>query len=417
MDTNYSGFQDSASQLPTPNIKYHFPYFTLAEVEQLSDKQRGKLSISQEEKLRQQSCGFIEAVGAKIGFPRRTIATAQNLYHRFHLFFLRKDFNDNDISLAALYVSSKMHDTLKKPKEILMVAYVVRFPELAAKSRSIMGEIEMDAATVEHDKQRLLAVERLILETICFNFTSRMPFPYVIKIGRAFGGAVILHDILSFAERMYSDQEIDETGLASDYRQVRISSRQDNPHFVKCDSTSHRTVVNLEYPPHVIALGCLYLAALLSSFEQGTSPDRPGYHSSHQIAATLGKPGQWEQQFQAQIQDLQEIAHAIIDLLIMASQNPYANTSPTTPSSPSPHMPRNQHQPAAVHAQLPPVPYKTDQLIRLKIVMRESEYPPRERESSISNQLHLEKEASLLGRNEGIVRFLFGPPGFADDGV
>lgn len=98
--------------------------------------------------------------------PRRTIATAQNLYHRFHLFFLRKDFNDNvgtdclavtrdlrgthllpqDISLAALYVSSKMHDTLKKPKEILMVAYVVRFPELAAKSRSIMGEIEMDAA-------------------------------------------------------------------------------------------------------------------------------------------------------------------------------------------------------------------------------------------------------------------------------
>ncbi|KAI0947132.1 hypothetical protein AcV7_009638 [Taiwanofungus camphoratus] len=207
MDTNYSGFQDSASQLPTPNIKYHFPYFTPAEVEQLSDKQRGKLSISQEEKLRQQSCGFIEAVGAKIGFPRRTIATAQNLYHRFHLFFLRKDFNDNvgtdclavtrdlrgthllpqDISLAALYVSSKMHDTLKKPKEILMVAYVVRFPELAAKSRSIMGEIEMDAATVEHDKQRLLAVERLILETICFNFTSRMPFPYVIKIGRAFG--------------------------------------------------------------------------------------------------------------------------------------------------------------------------------------------------------------------------------------
>ncbi|KAI0917352.1 hypothetical protein AcW2_007503 [Taiwanofungus camphoratus] len=382
MDTNYSGFQDSASQLPTPNIKYHFPYFTLAEVEQLSDKQRGKLSISQEEKLRQQSCGFIEAVGAKIGFPRRTIATAQNLYHRFHLFFLRKDFNDNDISLAALYVSSKMHDTLKKPKEILMVAYVVRFPELAAKSRSIMGEIEMDAATVEHDKQRLLAVERLILETICFNFTSRMPFPYVIKIGRAFGAT---KKLTKLAWRLTID--------------------------------SHRTVVNLEYPPHVIALGCLYLAALLSSFEQGTSPDRPGYHSSHQIAATLGKPGQWEQQFQAQIQDLQEIAHAIIDLLIMASQNPYANTSPTTPSSPSPHMPRNQHQPAAVHAQLPPVPYKTDQLIRLKIVMRESEYPPRERESSISNQLHLEKEASLLGRNEGIVRFLFGPPGFADDGV
>jgi hypothetical protein len=41
---------------------------------------------------------------------------------------------------------------------------------------------------VEHDRQRLLAVERLLLETVCFNFTSRMPFPYVIKIGRALGG-------------------------------------------------------------------------------------------------------------------------------------------------------------------------------------------------------------------------------------
>jgi CTD kinase subunit beta len=37
---------------------------------------------------------------------------------------------------------------------------------------------------VESERQRLLTIERLILETICFNFTSRMAFPYVIKIGR-----------------------------------------------------------------------------------------------------------------------------------------------------------------------------------------------------------------------------------------
>lgn len=110
-----------------------------------------------------------------------------------------------DVALAALYVSSKMHDTLKKPREILMVAYAVRFPELAAKSKSVAGEIDMDPAvsyscffqfsydltmwkTVEHDRQRLLAVERLILETVSFNFTSRLPFPYVIKAGRALRG-------------------------------------------------------------------------------------------------------------------------------------------------------------------------------------------------------------------------------------
>ena len=42
---------------------------------------------------------------------------------------------------------------------------------------------------MENDRQRLLAVERLILETICFNFTARMPFPYVIKLGKQLKGA------------------------------------------------------------------------------------------------------------------------------------------------------------------------------------------------------------------------------------
>ncbi len=99
--------------------------------------------------------------------PRKTIATAQNLYHRFHLFFPRKDFGyqvhfplcilnhylsrtSQDVTLAALYVSSKMHDTLKKPREILMASYTVRFPEQAAKSKSIVGEIDMDPAVRLH---------------------------------------------------------------------------------------------------------------------------------------------------------------------------------------------------------------------------------------------------------------------------
>lgn len=57
----------SPSQLPASFSKYHHPYFTSAEVQYLSEKQRGKLSATQEEKARQQACGFIEAVGSKIG--------------------------------------------------------------------------------------------------------------------------------------------------------------------------------------------------------------------------------------------------------------------------------------------------------------------------------------------------------------
>lgn len=66
MDTaNYFPPQ-SPSQLPASHVKYHHPYFSPTEVEFLSEKQRGKLSAPQE-RLRQQACGFIEAVGLKSG--------------------------------------------------------------------------------------------------------------------------------------------------------------------------------------------------------------------------------------------------------------------------------------------------------------------------------------------------------------
>ena len=45
---------------------------------------------------------------------------------------------------------------------------------------------------MEHDRQRLLAIERLVVETICFNFNTRLPFPYVIKISKEFGGVSTL---------------------------------------------------------------------------------------------------------------------------------------------------------------------------------------------------------------------------------
>lgn len=86
-----------------------------------------------------------------------------------------------------------------------------------------------------------------------------------------------------------------------------------------------------------------------------------------------------------------------------------ANTSPSTPSSP--HPARNPH--ASSHAQQALlVPYKPDQLMRLKIVMRETEHAPRPRDSGWADA-QAEAEAMLLGRNEGTVRFLFAPAGVA----
>ena len=102
-------------------------------------------------------------------------------------------------------MSCKIHDTLKKTRDLLVASYGVRYPERAAKAKSMGGEIDIDPnvsliffsfvilvnreqKVLEGDRQRVLAIERLIVETICFNFNTRLPFPYVIKISRAFGG-------------------------------------------------------------------------------------------------------------------------------------------------------------------------------------------------------------------------------------
>ncbi|ESK95768.1 cyclin ctk2 [Moniliophthora roreri MCA 2997] len=371
----YSRHQ-SPSQLPAANSVYHRPYFTPLEVEILSEKQRGKMNATQEEKVRQSACAFLEAIGSRIGFPRKTTGTAQSLYHRFHLFFPRKDFNYFDVSLAALYVSTKMHDTLKKPRELLAVSYGIRYPELVGKSKSPSGEVDldtMDANLVEQDRQRILAVERLILETICFNFTSRMAFPYVIKIGRALG---VDKKLTKLAWRLAID--------------------------------SHRTLVPIQYPPHTVALGSIYVAALLSSLE--SDPNSSEAKNGQEIAQLLKQHGPWEARFHSHVEDLEAIAHTIVDLLIQGAQNPSANTSPRTPSSPSPHpSPRNQYlsSSSTQSTSTSSVPYKSDHLIRLKIAMRESDHPLLPRRSFQENE-----GENVLGRNEGTVRFLFEPPGF-----
>lgn len=43
-----------------------------------------------------------------------------------------------------MFVSAKMHDTLKKPRELLAVAYGIRFPDLAAKSKQHGGDVDLD---------------------------------------------------------------------------------------------------------------------------------------------------------------------------------------------------------------------------------------------------------------------------------
>lgn len=164
--------------------------------------------------------------------PRRTIATAQALYHRFHLYFSKKDFNyfvspyylevefdkqpdligclprrslrfDQDawhpqktsraygslLCCQISWASRKVQAPGRRDwswlygSSSMLSMWRCRFSSILSPKFHIFGQ-----QVVESDRQRLLAIERLILETICFNFKCRLPFSYVIKIGRQLRG-------------------------------------------------------------------------------------------------------------------------------------------------------------------------------------------------------------------------------------
>ena len=131
-----------------------------------------------------------------------------------------------------------------------------------------------------------------------------MPFPYIIKMSRSLRGTfqsrhsqsrhkpipTAPKKLSKFAWRLAIDR----------YVQRRVHCC---PILIR--ARSYRSLVNLSYPPHVVALACLYLAALLSSFEQGQVPAQAGLRNAHEIAKLLGDRGQWETQLQARVEDLE----------------------------------------------------------------------------------------------------------------
>lgn len=227
--------------------------------------------------------GFIQSVASRLGFPQRTIATAQQIYQRFHLFYPPSDFVLHEIAVASLFVAAKLNDTHKKPRDLLLASYALRFPQLikgggdatpagpsnpaqasaadepnfptlAGQKRKLtavpapsdpqtssprplamaigsVGETDIDPNILETDRKRLMALEKLILESLCFNFHSNanITLKMVIKLGR----------------RSKTSKSLIRTAW-------------------KVAADMFRTSAPMQYAPSVIAVAALYAAALLA---------------------------------------------------------------------------------------------------------------------------------------------------------
>ncbi|WWC60208.1 uncharacterized protein I303_102774 [Kwoniella dejecticola CBS 10117] len=378
----------AASSSSKAHVKHFKPYFSPVEVEKLSAKQRGKLSVSREEKVRQQACGFIDAVGIRCGFPRKTIATAQTLYMRFHLFFPYKDFNYVEVALSTLYVSSKLHDTIKKPREIILASFPIRYPNLIRKGTIDVATAEANG--LEHERKRVLACERLVLETMGFKFGVETGLRGVIKIGKKLG--------------------LDKALCQNAWKVA-----------VDC----HRTQAPLSFPPHITALGSIYTAALLlsetsKSPASGTLPSSDAGSTTH-IIAMLGKSGSWETEYSASSSHIDEIAHYLIDLYTtilstLPDNIPSAHTpSPVSPKEPNPAASQSTNPTTSSPTAFPLPLYWTSQtLTELKIQLRDRRPGAPAVNigwvaagSDLVSENEGDEAVEGMGKNEGTIRFLW----------
>lgn len=123
------------------------------------------------------------------------------------------------MAIATLLVSSKLEDTLKKLRDIQTAAYQIKAAQDGANPFA-----EPDQQTLDGDRARLIGIERLILETISFNFNLRSSgayptreasspssrnqdvFAYVLKLGRVLGGEYHFQALVSIIAEMLALQ-------------------------------------------------------------------------------------------------------------------------------------------------------------------------------------------------------------------
>ncbi|CEJ89938.1 Putative C-type cyclin [[Torrubiella] hemipterigena] len=134
---------------------------------------------AREDNYRLQGVQLIENVREHLKLPVRTFDTACTYYHKFRLNFRDAEYNYQDAALASLFVACKVEDTIKKSRDILAAAYIVKNPDKA---------VATDDKIFEQPGKVVIGLERLILETIGFDFRTRYPQKLLVKVVRSILG-------------------------------------------------------------------------------------------------------------------------------------------------------------------------------------------------------------------------------------
>ncbi|KAF7544267.1 hypothetical protein G7046_g9822 [Stylonectria norvegica] len=188
---------------------------------------------AREDNYRLQGVQLIDNVRENLQLPVRTFDTACTYFHKFRLNFRDAEYNYQDAALASLFVACKVEDTIKKSKDILAAAYNVKNPDKPTAS---------DDKIFEAPGKIIIGLERLILETIGFDFRTRYPQKLLAKVvrsivGREEDGKRFFATAYSVCTDMYKTfVPIKRTTFSMVMAVVELTARMTGDHVDKIDA-------------------------------------------------------------------------------------------------------------------------------------------------------------------------------------
>ncbi|KAJ4759955.1 Cyclin family protein [Rhynchospora pubera] len=233
-------------------------YYSRKDIEENSPSRLDGIDLKKETYLRKSYCTFLQDLGMRLKVPQVTIATAIVFCHRF---FLRQSHAKNDrrtIATVCMFLAGKVEETPRPLKDVILVSYeIINKKDADAVQRIKQREV------YEQQKELILLGERVVLSTLGFDLNVHHPYKPLVEAIKKFH--VAQNALAQVAWNFVND------GL--------------------------RTSLCLQFKPHHIAAGAIFLAAKFLKVKLPSEGDKV-----------------WWQEFDVTPRQLEEVSNQMLEL-------------------------------------------------------------------------------------------------------
>ncbi|CAH8345378.1 unnamed protein product [Eruca vesicaria subsp. sativa] len=233
-------------------------YFGRKEIEEDSPSRLDKIDLKKETYLRKSYCTFLQDLGMKLKVPQITIATSIIFCHRF---FIRQSHARNDrrtIATVCMFLAGKVEETPRPLKDVIVVSY-----EIIHKKDAVTAQKIKQKEVYEQQKELILSGEKIVLSTLGFDFNVNHPYKPLVEAIKKF--KVAQNALAQVAWNFVND------GL--------------------------RTSLCLQFKPHHIAAGAIFLAAKFLKVKLPSDGEKV-----------------WWQEFDVTPRQLEEVSNQMLEL-------------------------------------------------------------------------------------------------------